>query len=199
MAAYTGSIRIILGPMGASKTTTLILAVRRFDQQKKTTIIIKYAGDTRYSVDNVQAHNNLKYKALVARYLSDVDSDIKEYDVIGIDEGQFFPDIKKYVLLWVERGKIIIIAALDGGENQEVFNQSLLELIPRAETVQKLSAVCTNCQADAAFTKRKPGKFDTPIGGLEQYSPLCRKCLYKMENDDNENDVDDEHNEHNVN
>ncbi len=182
MVTHTGSIRLIFGPMGASKTTTLILAVSRFDQQKKSTIIIKYRDDNRYSTDNVQAHNKLSYKALSCRFLSEVDSEIKEYDVIGIDEGQFFPDIKKYVLSWVEYGKIIIIAALDGGENQEVFNQSLLELIPRAETVQKLSAVCTNCQADAAFTKRKSGVFDTPIGGFEQYSPLCRQCLYKIEN-----------------
>lgn len=182
MTTHIGSIRLIFGPMGASKTTTLILAVSRFDQQKKSTIIIKYKEDNRYSVDNIQAHNKLSYKALSCDKLSEVDSEIKEYDVIGIDEGQFFPDIKEYVLRWVNNGKIIIIAALDGGENQEIFNRQLFELIPRAESVQKLSAVCINCQADAAFTKRKPGKFNTPIGGFEQYSPLCRKCLYNLEN-----------------
>jgi len=57
MSTHNGKIKIIFGPMGASKTTTLILAIKRFDHQKKSTIIIKYAGDVRYSIDNVQSHN----------------------------------------------------------------------------------------------------------------------------------------------
>ena len=39
-----GSIKLILGPMGASKTTNLILAIQRFQRQNKSTIIIKYTG-----------------------------------------------------------------------------------------------------------------------------------------------------------
>ena len=87
------SIRLIFGPMGSSKTTTLILAIRRYIQEGKRVVIIKHAGDTRYSVNNVCSHDDIKHEAIACKYLYELDNLLNEYDVIGIDEGQFFPDI----------------------------------------------------------------------------------------------------------
>ncbi len=180
------SITLILGPMGSSKTTTLILAIKRFDQQKKSTVIIKHSGDTRYSVNNVVSHNKMSHKAINCIKLYEVNDKIKDYDVIGIDEGQFYEDIYEFVLEWVNKGKIFVIAGLDGKDNQEVFNRGLLDLIPHAEEVTKLKAVCNKCQKNASFTKRKP-ELDMvnddelfssdKMGGFEQYAVYCRVCL----------------------
>ncbi len=52
--------------------------------------------------------------ALPAERLKEVSSHVKDYDVIGVDEGQFFPDLVEAVEEYANLGKIVIIAALDG-------------------------------------------------------------------------------------
>ena len=39
---------------------------------------------------------------------------LTDFDVIGIDEGQFFPDIVEFSESAANSGKIVVIAALDG-------------------------------------------------------------------------------------
>ena len=39
---------------------------------------------------------------------------LREYDVIGIDEGQFFPDLVAWCEQMANSGKIVLVAALDG-------------------------------------------------------------------------------------
>lgn len=50
-------------------------------------------------------------------------------------------------------GKTVIVAALDGTFQRQPFG-SILNLVPMAESVIKLKAVCMICFSDAAFTKR---------------------------------------------
>ena len=90
-------------------------------------------------------------------------------------------------------GKIVIVAALDGTFERKPFG-NILELIPLAEDVTKLSAVCTKCGANAAFSKRiGPEKELEVIGGADKYvnqlfrlthiyryTARCRTC-YHME------------------
>ena len=65
---------------------------------------------------------------------------IKNYKVIGIDEAQFFPDLKEF-LLKIEHNKIkIVIAGLDGDFNRNPFGQ-ILECIPLSNSVTKLNAL----------------------------------------------------------
>lgn len=51
-------------------------------------------------------------------------------------------------------GKIIIVAALDATYQRQSFGD-ILKLVPLAENVVKLTAVCVNCFKDASFTKRR--------------------------------------------
>lgn len=50
-------------------------------------------------------------------------------------------------------GIVVIIAALDGTFQRKPFG-SILSLVPMAEYVTKLSAVCIDCGKEAAFTRR---------------------------------------------
>ena len=50
-------------------------------------------------------------------------------------------------------GKTVIVAALDGTFQRQPFG-SILNLVPMAESVIKLKAVCMLCYNDASFTKR---------------------------------------------
>ena len=47
----------------------------------------------------------------------------------------------------------MIVAALDGTFERKGFN-NILNLVPYAESVVKLSAVCNYCKCEAHFTKR---------------------------------------------
>lgn len=76
-------------------------------------------------------------------------------------------------------GKIVIVAALDGTFQRKAFG-SVLELVPLAEEITKLTAVCMICCRDASFTKRLGNEKEIEvIGGSEMYISVCRKCFSK--------------------
>ena len=64
-----------------------------------------------------------------------------------------FPDIVEFCEKMANDGKTVIVAALDGTFQRQPFG-SILNLVPMAESVIKLKAVCMICFNDAAFTKR---------------------------------------------
>ena len=66
---------------------------------------------------------------------------IKLFSVIGVDEGQFFMDVVEFADQAANRRKVVLVAALDGTFDRKKFNR-ILELIPLAEHVTKLNAVC---------------------------------------------------------
>ena len=50
-------------------------------------------------------------------------------------------------------GKTVLVAALDGTFQRKGFD-NILQLVPLAEQVVKLTAVCMGCFGDGSFTKR---------------------------------------------
>jgi thymidine kinase len=74
-------------------------------------------------------------------------------------------------------GKIVIISALDGTFQRKNFG-SILDLIPLAEKVKKLAAICKICGFNASFTFRTVLNDQIElIGGDSMYIPLCRECF----------------------
>jgi thymidine kinase len=54
---------------------------------------------------------------------------------------------------------------------------TILDLVPLAESVVKLKAVCMLCFKDAAFTKRLGSEKEIEvIGGTDKYMAVCRTC-----------------------
>lgn len=64
-----------------------------------------------------------------------------------------FPDCVDFAEEMANAGKIVIVAALDATFQRVGFGD-ILRLIPLAESVVKLKAVCMACFNDASFTKR---------------------------------------------
>ena len=83
-------------------------------------------------------------------------------------------------------GKIVIISALDATYLRTGFD-NILQLIPRAEKVKKLTSICRGCNKNASFTFRT---IDTDqlelVGSEESYMPLCRACFIVAEAQMNE-------------
>ena len=69
--------------------------------------------------------------------------DLLNFEVIGIDEAQFFEHLKSSVLELVKQKKIVIIAGLDN-YNQNIFHE-IMSLIPYATEVKKLTSLCDCC------------------------------------------------------
>lgn len=125
--------------------------------------------------------------ATKVRKLAEVDK-VDDYDVVAIDEGQFFEDIVEFADAWANKGKIVVVAALDATFERKVIASNkpfgkVCQLVAIAETVQKLSAVCLACSEWAYFTLKldSTSKEVTDIGGIEKYHPVCRGCHNKAQ------------------
>ena len=180
----TGRLTVILGPMFAGKSTELMRRVKRELHAKKSCFIVKYQADTRYSHDCMSTHDRLtlNVNASVSK-LGDINpADWMSYDVIAIDEGQFFPDIVSFCEKAADMGKTVYVSALDGDFRRHPFGK-VLELIPHSNEVVKLTAVCMMChEEDASFTRRTVQSEETElIGGAEMYIATCRRCFLQKE------------------
>jgi len=107
--------------------------------------------------------------------------DVTNYEVVAVDELQFFTRESVMMLAtWAGHGHIVIGAGLNGDFQQNNFGH-IHELIPHAEKICKLHAICRLCNNTADFTKRISAPTDTTtnvdVGGADKYIPVCRKCL----------------------
>ena len=74
-----------------------------------------------------------------------VDINLDNYDVIGIDEGQMFSDLKNHVQNYADNcGKKLIIAGLNGDYLRRPFGE-INDLIPYCDTIIKLDPFCKLC------------------------------------------------------
>ncbi len=182
----TGSIKLYIGCMFAAKSSHMCADVEKYNIANKLCIIIRYEDDTRY--DNLAASGGLvthahrehhRVLSIKAKTLASISEFIDEYEVVGVDEAQFFPDCVEMLQKWANSGKIIIASGLDGNYLAKPFGR-IAELIPLCEKVIKLQAVCMKCCADASFTHRIiASDEEVLIGGADQYIAVCRMCMFK--------------------
>jgi thymidine kinase len=145
--------------------------------RRSRVLTVKYSGDTRYSEEAMATHDQREMSALPVSRLADVpQSSLDNADVIGIDEGSFFPDLLEFCDAQANAGKEVIVASLDGDFQRKPFGD-ICELVPRAEEVTKLTAVCTGCGKPACFSRRLSAETAVEvIGGADKYIATCRAC-----------------------
>ncbi|XP_055834440.1 thymidine kinase-like [Solanum dulcamara] len=176
-----GEIHVIIGPMFAGKTTALLRRVNLESNDGRNVVMIKSSKDTRYAVDAVVTHDGTKFPCWSLPDLSSFKQRFgadayEKVDVIGIDEAQFFEDLYEFCCNSADLdGKTVIVAGLDGDYLRKSFG-SVLDIIPLADTVTKLTARCEVCNRRAFFTFRKTSETETElIGGANVYMPVCRQ------------------------
>jgi len=172
-----GRIELIMGCMFAGKSTELLRRCNKHEITGKKVLRIKFSADVRYGNEyDIATHGGIKGKAISATCLSDLGDSWRKFDVIGVDEGQFFSDIIEFAEMAANEQKIVIVASLQGTFLRGPF-QNIVNLIPRCEKIKKLSAICKLCKQNASFTFRTATKEVTSmIGGADMYMPLCRAC-----------------------
>ena len=172
-----GRIELIIGPMFSGKSSRLIESIRKYTYKAKKTIMIKYHADKRYSSKSeVITHDLIRYDSLECKNLHDSFELVQNYDVIGIDEGQFFDDLVEFCEKLAFLKKIVIVAALNGDFRMNPF-PFVSRLISKADKIKLMKAYCFNCHKDAKFSLRIVQNNETVlIGAGEAYKPACRKC-----------------------
>lgn len=175
MSYNRGSVNLITGPMGSGKTTELVRRLRTYMVAGRRVVHVIHAcvSQTIGGECVHTTHTGVPCGATPIANLSDVNMDA---EVIGIDEGQFFPDIVDFANSFAENGKTVIISALDSRSDGKPFD-SMRDLAAICETYTKLIAVCQYCKGPAHFTVSDHKLSETRVGDLtDGYHPICRGC-----------------------
>lgn len=190
-----GSLDLISGPMFSGKTSEILRRLLIDEAIGFRVVYINHSLDTRSS-DPFSTHNPLykktleegKIKFLSSNCLEKITEDIKEFDIIGVDEAQFYPELVQVISRWVEDlNKKVIVAGLTGDFRRKKFGQ-MLDLQPLADSFVNLTSYCLPCAqakkrkiSNAIFTHRLvKSKGQVQVGGVETYIPVCRKCYKEL-------------------
>lgn len=183
-----GFLELVVGPMFSGKSEELIRRATRALIAKQRVQVFKPALDTRYDSLHdgvvVASHDGRTLEAAAVRDVAGL-RDVLEprTQVVAVDEAQFFAnDLVPLATDLAEAGVRVVIAGLDLDFRGEPFGP-VPELLARAESVTKLTAVCVRCGAAATRTQRllggHPAHFNDPVilvGAAESYEPRCRAC-----------------------
>lgn len=174
-------LSIIMGNMFSGKTSELIRRLKRLKIIGKKIMVVNSAKDTRSLDEVLKTHDNVKFDCFKVLHLPDLEKNeaFENADIIAIDEAQFFVGLKVFVEKCLKLGKSVILAGLDGDSFQRKFGE-LLDCIPLASEVSKLSALCMCCNdgTPGPFTKRIVDNMELElIGGSDMYIAVCGEHL----------------------
>jgi len=174
------SLELIIGPMFAGKSTSLIQRIRRYQTIGKRVVILNHIWNNRYESnqlithDKEQVHNCILLEELTG---FEEKEEFIQSEIIVIEELQFFRDAYENIIRWCDSGKHVIAAGLDGDYKREPFGD-VLRLIPHAEKITKINALCKRCGDGtlASFTKKIVMEDESriKIGSNEYYEAVCR-------------------------
>lgn len=171
-------ITLILGSMFSSKSSYLLQKIDRGLIAHKKACFCKNPIDTRtfLSRNTYKINEELIF---TIKSEEDLEKVFKDFDIICIDEFQFFQYTDKLIELSLEYAdKQIYLAGLNASADQKMFD-SIIKIIPYCVDIIFPKAVCTKCGSDnATFTICKENKdFNKPQIGNNEYEVVCEKCF----------------------
>jgi thymidine kinase len=101
------------------------------------------------------------------------------WDVVGVDEAQFFDhQIVEVCIKLANAGKRVIVAGLDMDFAGQPFGP-MPHLMSVAEYITKVHAICMVCGAVASYSFRLNNSSEkVMLGQKETYEARCRKCFF---------------------
>lgn len=175
--------------MFAGKTSRLIELLEREVYAGHKIVLFKPQVDHRYSDTDVVTHKGEKLSAITLPTTESGLDQIRkipdDIDVIGVDEGQFWPAALKLANVLDElayKGKTVYVAILNKDHFGKPFNN--IDILARADYIHSLTAICKKCGHEATFVQRiRDGKevfgIQVEVGGMESYEPRCRNCFVR--------------------
>ena len=175
-----GSIEVIAGSMFSGKTEELIRRMRRAQFARQKVEIFKPKIDVRYSESEVVSHDENSIPSTPVDNSAAILLLSGGYEVVGIDEAQFFDKgLVEVCTKLAEQGVRVIVAGLDMDFKGKPFGP-MPELMAVAEYVTKVHAICLRCGSIAQFSHRlSANDKQVMLGEKNEYEPLCRSCYNK--------------------
>jgi thymidine kinase len=136
---------IIIGPMFSGKTSRLVEIYKQCIFCNIHVLVINHSLDKRYDDVLLSTHDQIKIPCIQTDQLTTILNKIMDYDVILINEGQFFNDLYTCVQKMLKKQKRIYICGLDGDFERKKFGQ-ILDLIPLCDKVTKMTSLCSKCK-----------------------------------------------------
>jgi len=176
-------VEVICGPMFSGKTEELIRRITRAKYAKLRVLSFKPSIDSRYSKTSIASHSGAREACFAVNQVEDILDIINQRgqgfpDIVAIEEAQFFEQEGfKNVLCYLRKQHTkTIIAGLDMDFAGVPF-ENIIYAMGIANRVDKLSAVCVECGADATMTYRKSDSNErVEIGETDIYEARCYGC-----------------------
>ena len=174
----SGWVEVICGSMFCGKTEELLRRLRRARIANLNVIAFKPKIDDRYSKNRIVSHDKNSLNSIAIedeKTLLDLGS---KYDVVGIDEAQFFSNKLVSTCKELANNKTrVIIAGLDTDYRGLPFGPMPL-IMCDSDYLDKLTAICMQCGKDATYTQRITEQTkQVVIGETDTYEARCRNCF----------------------
>lgn len=186
LTTFSGRLVAITGPMYSQKSTTTksfynkYCAFSRLLNKKNNYIWVKPRIDDR-KLGYTKTHDEDLIEANTIDSLRpDLSlSALKEYDIVAIDEAQFFSSRLIYVVQsLLKKGCLVIVNGLKLTARRDLFGV-MHYLMAEADEIISLKAICNVCGLVDYATRTKSFDLNSPsvkTGGLEQYYAVCPTC-----------------------
>jgi thymidine kinase len=175
------SLDIVVGPMFSGKSSYALAYIRKQKAIGRNVIAVKPSIDTRFSnKDEIVTHNQEKIPCVVWDSTIPLTPNrfMLQTDCVVVEEAQFFTGLRTFCEYMLEIGIHVVLVGLDGDVRRQPFRE-LLDCIPLANKVSKLSALCSRCKdgTEAPYTRYKVDSLQTidqiDVGGSEKYEAVC--------------------------
>lgn len=193
-----GKFELIMGPMFSGKTTLLLEKLSELDDMGFKVMYINHSLDNRsqevFSTHSSRMKNSRFYftqRSVSNLFHTEIMHQLDNFDVIGIDEAQFFnEDIIKFCEWIVEtKEKYLIVSGLIADVKRKKFGY-IWDLIPYCDELHKLHSYCFDCLKKKEI---KPANFtilnkeiqennknnQVHVGGSNVYKTVCRNCFLR--------------------
>ena len=174
------SLEIVLGPMFSGKSSRILSVVSRYSALKLPILVIKHSADNRYSENEISTHDRRTVPCMSINSFETLErAFLNSFQLIIVEEAQFFKGLVDFVKLTVDTmSKNVLLVGLDGDSNRRPFGE-ILDCIPLADKVEKLTALCARCAngKEAIFSRRlTTAEEQVLIGSSDFYQAVCRDC-----------------------
>jgi thymidine kinase len=175
-----GRIEVICGSMFSGKTEELIKRIKKVEFGKQKFIVFKPKIDSRNPKEKIVSHAKNEISSKIVEKAKDIFNSGKNYEVVAIDEAQFFDqDLVLICNKLANNGIRVIVAGLDMDYKGNPFGP-MPNLMACAEKVTKVHAICVETGEKANYSFRKSINEDlVMVGEKKEYEPLSRTAFIK--------------------
>ena len=172
--------------MFSGKSSYALSYIRKQKAIGRNVVAVKPSLDNRYSQDEeIVTHNQDRVPCVLwdSRVPLTPNRFLLQADCVVVEEAQFFTGLPWFCEYMLGLGIHIVLVGLDGDAHRKPFRE-ILDCIPWANKVTKLSALCSICcdGTEAPYTRYKPDSNPSAsqidVGGAEKYQAVCLHHLH---------------------